>query len=309
MTQVHTIARDSAPTSATSTRKPLHPKTVTVFLDAGPSGNKRAAHAVALAQRWDAHLVGVHVVFTSEALHPWDSYAIGERAIQQVIAHEKEVRADDEEVASQVGEQFVDLCSRSDVSCEFRGISWRQPAEDAILNALHSDLVIVGHPQPNGLPGDVSLETIFLASGAPLVVLPNAWHGKAIGDNDRLEWQPGGATRSVRCPELSCRSEGGYCPARGSGQKAPARRGAWRRYRPAIGSAWGACRRRQCDIEWRLNRPSHPRLRNREQLGPARLRSLQPGPFETTLARGHDANLTGTNAHAGACVAVIRRNG
>ena len=29
---------------------------------------------------------------------------------------------------------------------------------------------------------DVSLETIFLASGTPLVVLPNAWHGKAIGD-------------------------------------------------------------------------------------------------------------------------------
>jgi nucleotide-binding universal stress UspA family protein len=188
MTQVHTIARDSAPTSATSTREPLHPKTVTVFLDAGPSGNKRAAHAVALAQRWDAHLVGVHVVFTSEASHPSDSWAIGERAITQVIAHEKKVRADDEEVASQVGEQFVDLCSRSDVSCEFRGISWRQPAEDAILNALHSDLVIVGHPQPNGLPGDVSLETIFLASGAPLVVLPNAWPGKAIGDKVLIAW-------------------------------------------------------------------------------------------------------------------------
>jgi nucleotide-binding universal stress UspA family protein len=195
MTQVHTIARDSAPSSATSTRKALHPKTVTVFLDAGPSGNKRAAHAVALAQRWDAHLVGVHVVFTSETLHPCDSYAIGERAIKQVIAHEKKVRADDEELASQVGEQFVDLCSKSEVSCEFRGISWRQPAEDAILNALHSDLVIVGHPQPNGLPGDVSLETIFLASGAPLVVLPNAWHGKAIGDKVLIAWN---ASREAR---------------------------------------------------------------------------------------------------------------
>jgi nucleotide-binding universal stress UspA family protein len=188
MTQVHTIARDSAPTSGTPTRKPLQPKTVTVFLDASPSGNKRAAHAVALAQRWDAHLVGVHVVFTSEALHPWDSYAIGERAIKQVITLEQKVRAYDEEVASQVEEQFVDLCSRSDVSCEFRGISWRQPAEDAILNALHSDLVIVGHPQPNGLPSEVSLETIFLASGAPLVVLPNAWHGNAIGDKVLIAW-------------------------------------------------------------------------------------------------------------------------
>jgi nucleotide-binding universal stress UspA family protein len=195
MTQNHTIARHSAATSATYTRKPLHPKTVTVFLDAGPSGNKRAAHAVALAQRWDAHLVGVHVVFTSEALHPRDSYAIGERAIKRVIAHEKKVRADDEEVASRVGKQFVDLCSRSDVSCEFRGISSTQPAEDAILNALHSDLVIVGHSQPNGLPSDVSLETIFLASGVPLVVLPNAWHGKTIGDKVLIAWN---ASREVR---------------------------------------------------------------------------------------------------------------
>jgi nucleotide-binding universal stress UspA family protein len=176
-------------------RKPLHPKTVTVFLDAGPSGNKRAAHAVALAQRWDAHLVGVHVVFTSEALQRWDSYAIGEKAIIQVIAHEKKVRADDEEAAFRAGQHFVDLCSRSGVSCEFRGISWRQPAEDAILNALHSDLVIVGHPQPNGLPGDVSLETILLASGAPSVVVPNAWHGKAIGDKVLIAWN---ASREAR---------------------------------------------------------------------------------------------------------------
>jgi nucleotide-binding universal stress UspA family protein len=195
MTQIYSIVRDSAPTPATSTRKPLQPKTVTVFLDAGHSGNERAAHAVALAQRWDAHLIGVHVVFTSEALQPWDTYAIGERAIEQVIAHEKTVRADDEEAASRAEKQFVDRCSRSDVSCEFRRISWRQPAEDAILNALHSDLVIVGHPQPNGLPSDVSLETIFLASGAPLVVLPNAWHGKAIGDKVLIAWN---ASREAR---------------------------------------------------------------------------------------------------------------
>src|ERR1700719_3442517 len=124
MTQVHTFAGDSARTSATSIRKPLHPKTVTVFLDAGPSGNKRAVHAIALAQRWDAHLVGVHVVFTSEALHACDCYAIGESAIRQVIEHEDKVHADDEAVASQVEEQFGELCSRSNVGCEFRRIRW-----------------------------------------------------------------------------------------------------------------------------------------------------------------------------------------
>jgi hypothetical protein len=37
----------------------LGPKTITVFLDASPSGRKRVVHAAALAQRWGAHLVGV----------------------------------------------------------------------------------------------------------------------------------------------------------------------------------------------------------------------------------------------------------
>jgi nucleotide-binding universal stress UspA family protein len=153
------------------------------------------AHAVALAQRWDAHLVGVHVVFTSEASHPCDCYAIGESAIRQVIEHEDRVHADDEALASRVEEQFGDLCSRSNVSCEFRRISWERPTVEAILNALHADLVIVGHPQPTGLPGDVSLETMFLASGAPFLVLPNAWQGKAIGDNVLIAWN---ASREVR---------------------------------------------------------------------------------------------------------------
>lgn len=114
MTQDYQIAGDSAPASASY--KPLQPKTITVFLNAGLSGKTRAAHAIALAQRWDAHLIGVHVVFTSEALQPWDCYARGESAIKQVIAHQEKVHAEDESVASQVEELFRDLCSRSSVS-------------------------------------------------------------------------------------------------------------------------------------------------------------------------------------------------
>jgi hypothetical protein len=48
MIQDYTIAGASAPTSAPYIHKPLHPKTITVFLDAGVSGKNRAAHAVCL---------------------------------------------------------------------------------------------------------------------------------------------------------------------------------------------------------------------------------------------------------------------
>jgi hypothetical protein len=131
MTQSHAVADDSGATSTTCPRNPLHPKTVTVFLDGGPSRKTRAAHAVALAQRWDAHLVGVHVVFSSEALRPWDCYAVGEKAIKQVLAHRERVHADDEAVASQVGEEFSGLCSRANVGFEFRRITWGRPVEES----------------------------------------------------------------------------------------------------------------------------------------------------------------------------------
>jgi hypothetical protein len=80
---------DANPYSAV-TQKRLYPKTLTVFLDGSPSGKHRAVHAAALAQRWDAHVIGVHVVFAGVRLDPpWEAWAIGERAFQAVIAHEK----------------------------------------------------------------------------------------------------------------------------------------------------------------------------------------------------------------------------
>jgi hypothetical protein len=81
------------------------------------------------------------------------------------------------------------------VAGELRGIDSHRPAQKAILNALHSDLAIVGHPEPNGLPDDVTLETILLESGVPLLVLPNAWPGEAIGNNFLIGWN---ASRKAR---------------------------------------------------------------------------------------------------------------
>lgn len=49
---------------------PIDPKTITVFIDPSPSGERRVAQAAALARRWDAHLVGVYVVFKGVTQHP-----------------------------------------------------------------------------------------------------------------------------------------------------------------------------------------------------------------------------------------------
>ena len=173
----------------------LSPKTITVFLDASPSGKKRAAHAAALAQRWGAHLVGVDVVFAGVELPASMSYARGDEAFRQVSAYARQLDADAQAAASQVSEHFRALCAKLNVSGEFRRIGRDHSEEEAIRIALHSDLVVVGHPEPHGLPDFLSVEKLLLTSGAPLLIVPNSWEGETIGNKILIGWN---ATREAR---------------------------------------------------------------------------------------------------------------
>ena len=174
---------------------PIEPRTVTVFLDASASGTKRAAHAVALAQRWGAHLTGVHVVFAGVTSHPSICYVRGDSAIQQVIVDECDLEAVAEAASILLGRRFRALCAGASVAGEFRAIRRGRTAEEAVMSSLQSDLVVVGHPQPHGLPDDMSPERMLLASGVPLLIVPNAWEGPTIGNRILIGWN---ATRQAR---------------------------------------------------------------------------------------------------------------
>lgn len=173
----------------------LSPKTITVFLDASPSGKMRATHAASLAQRWGAHLVGVDVVFAGVVLPASMSYARGHKALKQVSAYARRLDSDAEAAAARVSEHFRALCARLNVSGEFRPIGREHSVDEAIRIAFHSDLVVVGHPEPNGLPDYLSTEKLLLASGAPLLIVPNAWEGETIGNKILIGWN---ATREAR---------------------------------------------------------------------------------------------------------------
>ena len=174
---------------------PIEPRTITVFLDASPSGAKRAAHAVALAQRWGAHLIGVHVVFAGVTPHPSMCYVRGESAIRQVIVDECDLEAVAEAASVLLGRRFRALCAGASVPGEFRAIRRGRTEEEAVLDSLQSDLVIVGHPEPHGLPDDMSPERMLLASGVPLLIVPNAWACETIGDRILIGWN---RTRQAR---------------------------------------------------------------------------------------------------------------
>lgn len=174
---------------------PIDPKIVTVFLDASPSGKKRAAHAASLAQRWDAHLVGVHLVFAGVTLPESMRYVRGEEAIEEVVAYKHQLDSDAEAAAAELGEHFQALCAGMKISGEFRQIGRENSIREAIRIALHSDLVLIGHPEPRGLPDGLSGERLLLASGTPLLIVPNAWEGETIGNKILIGWN---STREAR---------------------------------------------------------------------------------------------------------------
>jgi nucleotide-binding universal stress UspA family protein len=167
---------------------PIDPKTITVFLDASRSGESRAARAAAFAQRWGAHLVGVYVMFKGVTSHPSMAYARSGKSMGGVIAHERRVEEACACTTEEVAEAFRSLCARFDVAGDFRPIHRDRPAETAIINSLHSDLLVIGHPQPNGLPDDVSAEKMLVASGVPLLIIPNDWRGETIGERVTIGW-------------------------------------------------------------------------------------------------------------------------
>jgi nucleotide-binding universal stress UspA family protein len=137
----------------------------------------------------------VDVVFAGVMLPAWMSYARGDNAFKQVTAYRRQLDSDAEGAAARVDEHFRALCAGLNVSGEFRRIDRGSSAEEAIRIAFHSDLVMVGRPEPHGLPDYLSVEKLLLASGAPTLIVPNAWEGETIGNKILIGWN---ATRQAR---------------------------------------------------------------------------------------------------------------
>jgi nucleotide-binding universal stress UspA family protein len=182
---------------------PIDPKTVTVFLDASHSGDRRVALAAGFAKRWGAHLVGIHVVYKGVVPHPAMAYARSERGMAGVVAHERKIDTACECTKDELGERFLALCKDLDVSADFLPISREKTADAAIIRSLHSDLLVVGHPEPSGLPDDMSAQRIVLASGVPLLIIPNHWRGESIGERIMIGWNASPEVRRAVADAMS----------------------------------------------------------------------------------------------------------
>ncbi|WP_324749799.1 universal stress protein [Sphingomonas sp. LY54] len=157
---------------------------IAVFLDATTVGEHVGRHAAALARRHGAHLVGVYGL-AQDSARPSDTFARGTEAIREVIARQ---RLADEQKVMAAARHFAELTREYEIGAEFR-IVWRDDMHDeAILRALHCDLIVAAHPKPEDLPAGWSAERLLLTTGIPVLLIPRAWDGETIGENVVIAW-------------------------------------------------------------------------------------------------------------------------
>jgi len=181
----------------------LTPKVITAFLDPGPAGKRRAEHAAVLARRWRAHLIGVYPAFAGIRWPSSMNYVRGDKGIEEVVAYSHRFETQPDATAHGVSQHFRTLCAEMNVSCEFHTIGRERSAAEALKVAFLSDLAVVGRPEPNGLPDNVSVTRLLIESGSPVLIVPNDWNGEAIGSRVLVGWNASHAARRATGDAMS----------------------------------------------------------------------------------------------------------
>jgi nucleotide-binding universal stress UspA family protein len=169
-------------------------KTILVHLDAGARRTERLELALALADRYDAHLVGLFALGAMSI----PSY-VRPDASQLLVAEQARQRAD---AASRAEAEFRAAAARhGNVKAE-----WRVSHEDALeamrVNARYSDLVVIGQlerdtERKTGItPGFV--DELVLSCPRPVLVVPYAGRFPGAGKTALVAWNASSeASRAV----------------------------------------------------------------------------------------------------------------
>ena len=142
-------------------------KTILVHCDASPKVSQRLAVAAELAQRHNAHLVGVHMRPPFEAPTFFD----GTMAMGNLFeAYETAAKADQDAAA----EAFAKAIKGTHLAHEWRVVDGYVD-EQLAIQARYADLLVLGQtdPQSESPTPPASPESVVLATGRPALVVPH----------------------------------------------------------------------------------------------------------------------------------------
>jgi nucleotide-binding universal stress UspA family protein len=159
-------------------------KDILVHLDAGPQGLARLDLAGGLARRFNAHLIGLHVV--DIALPP----IAGAEGAGAALAGLLETMRDEALVlAKGVEAAFRERLRRDGLAGEWRLVEGLSPQQVA-LHGRYADLIVLGQESPDdGAPAaGAVLEAALFTSGRPVLVVPYAGRFETLGQRVLIGW-------------------------------------------------------------------------------------------------------------------------
>ena len=159
-------------------------KTILVQIDAGKRCSARVDVAIRLARRYDAHLVGLHVLTPFEP----PGYVMAEMG-PAIMEAQKLVAAT---TIAQTEGEFAKQTSAAGL----RNVEWRTAVDDLVaavtLHARYADLVVIGQADAaddSHVPSDFP-EQVVLAAGRPVLIVPSVGNFPTLGKRILVAWNP-----------------------------------------------------------------------------------------------------------------------
>lgn len=167
-------------------------KSIAVFIDYADPEFGILDYAAWLAQQCDAHLIGIFNMGGLARGPDGFTGVRGDAAIQEAIARR---RQREEKAVLAAGQRLAEIGHKRGISVEFR-VLWRaSEAEEAVLNSLHCDLVVIGDCGESCLPENVTPERVVFEVGVPVIVVPDGWRQREEIQQVVVAWN---ATREAR---------------------------------------------------------------------------------------------------------------
>ena len=172
-------------------------KDILVVLDATPAGRGRAELAASLAERFNAHLVGLHtsVTLSEPRLGYFEFF---HRPLLEPLYREFSEKMREQAEAART--MFEEIAQRRALSAEWRE-STGYPSEGAALHGRYVDLIVLGQCDPDNPEAPLFRplpEEVALAVGRPILVVPYAGKFDQIGGRVLVAWDASrAATRAV----------------------------------------------------------------------------------------------------------------
>jgi nucleotide-binding universal stress UspA family protein len=173
-------------------------KDILVALDTARAARGCAELAAALAERFSAHLIGLHTSLPVEAPGQRGYFDYFDRSLLDPLYREYRRKIEAEGEATR--QLFEEIAARHGLSAEWRK-SAGYPSETTALHGRYVDLIVLGQPDPEDtqamlirpLPQEVAL-----AVGRPILVIPYAGSWEEIGRRVLVGWDGSReATRAI----------------------------------------------------------------------------------------------------------------